>query len=205
MTPQGVFAVCAVAGGTLMIVQFLLSALGWGHAHEGGFDSHDLAGGHDVGHDAAHDDMAAHSTDHDQHAATWFFSVLTFRTVTAGLTFFGLAGLAAEAAHWPTTRSFLAAAAAGGGALYGVHYLMRGLNRLRSDGTIYTHELVGARGQVYLRVPADGQLPGKVHLVFKGRMLEYEAVTEGGELKPSDRVEVVGLAGPEMLRVRRAV
>ena len=40
-----------------------------------------------------HADQAAH------HGSTWLFGVLSFRTITAALAFFGLAGLAAQSAE----------------------------------------------------------------------------------------------------------
>lgn len=189
---EWIYLTAAVVGGTLMIVQFMASLLGFGHGHDFATDGHDFAG-----HDASHD------SDHD-HAANSLFSILTLRTAAAGLTFFGLAGLAAHAASWDAAPSVGTALASGAVAVYCVHTLMRGLHRLRSDGTVYSSQLIGARGQVYLRIPAAAQAAGKVHLVLRGRMLEYEAITQDSdELRPTERVEVVALAGPETVEVKR--
>ena len=87
-----VYLVCAVIGVTLIICQFLLTLLGMGGHHDigGGHDigGHDM-GGHDMaGHDMAGHDATGHDTasDHDNthgSASNWFFSMLTFRTLTA--------------------------------------------------------------------------------------------------------------------------
>src|SRR5258706_16286041 len=80
------YLICALVGGTLVACQFLLTLLGLGGHHDAGGD-HDISG-----HDAGGHDAAGHDTDHDQHvhssAASWFLSVLTFRTLTAGGAFF---------------------------------------------------------------------------------------------------------------------
>src|SRR5664279_2403337 len=116
-----VFAVCSVVGGTILLCQFLMSLAGLGHVF-GDLDcGHDA--GHDGGHDAGHD--ADHPTDdHHTHGSSWLFGVLTFRTIVAALTFFGLAGLAAEASELGAESTLLIALAAGAAALYGVHWLM---------------------------------------------------------------------------------
>src|SRR5260370_31014759 len=84
------YLLCALVGGTLVICQFLLTLLGLGGHHDAGGD-HDISG-----HDAGGHDASGHDTDHDQHvhssAASWFLSVLTFRTLTAGVAFFCLPG-----------------------------------------------------------------------------------------------------------------
>ena len=193
MTSLMIYAMCAVAGGTFMLLQFALSALGLGHGH----DLHD-------GVEAEHSLDGHSGADHHEEHGNWLFGVLTLRTATAGITFFGLAGLAADAAHWSPQAAAGTAIVGGVAAFYGVHYLMRSLHRLRSDGTVYTSQLIGARGQVYLRISASRAARGKVHLVHQGRMLEYEAITSGGELLPNETIEVVAVAGPDTLEVQRA-
>src|SRR5437016_912426 len=83
------FLVCAIVGGTLLLCQFLMSLIGFGDHHDacGDHDFHD-AGGHD-----AHGDHADHGDQAGHH--TWFVGVLTFRSIVAAITFFGLGGLTA--------------------------------------------------------------------------------------------------------------
>src|SRR5260370_34370201 len=106
------YLLCALVGGTLVICQFLLTLLGLGGHHDAGGD-HDISG-----HDAGGHDASGHDTDHDQHvhssAASWFLSVLTFRTLTAGGSFFCPPGRAPPQAAAPMQGWPAAAVAAGG-------------------------------------------------------------------------------------------
>src|SRR5215469_17425610 len=118
------YLTCFLIGATLLVGQFLLSLLGLGHLHE--FDLHDL---HDV---------AGHGLGDHEGEGSWFTGMLTFRTLVAALTFFGLGGLAGlrqwGPEQWPLTLAV--AVAAGGGALMLVGSLMRWLRRQTASGTV---------------------------------------------------------------------
>lgn len=194
-----VFAVCSVVGGTVLVCQFLMSLAGLGHAFG------DVDGGHDVGHDGLHD--AGHDTDHatddhHSHGSSWMFGVLTFRTVVAALTFFGLAGLAAEESELGPESTLLIALAAGAAALYGVHWLMQSLSRLRADGTARVERSVGRPGKVYLRIPASMQGIGKVTVNLGDRTVEYQAVTAGDALPTGASVVVKAVVSSEIVEVK---
>src|SRR5262249_8930891 len=123
------FMTCAVVGGTVLICQFVLTLVGLSgdHGIDFGHDgASDFSGG--AGHDASGGD--AHSTDqggHDaqHHGTSWLFAVVSFRTLVAAITFFGLVGMAARSARQPLGVQLLLATAAGIGAMYGVHWLIR--------------------------------------------------------------------------------
>jgi hypothetical protein len=207
---EPLFLTCAVLGGTVMVAQFLMSLLGWGH-HEGGFD-------HDLGADGGDSTDSAHGVEHDaadQHPSTshahpnggnstWFFGVITFRTVVAALTFFGLSGMASLSAQFEQPTSLLIALASGAVALYAVHAVMQMLYRLRSDGTQRISHALGREATVYLSIPAHGQGAGKVHLSMQNRLLEFEAITSGERVPSGTRVVVTEIAGPSMLKVAPA-
>ncbi len=74
-----VYQVCALVGGTMLVLQTLLMVFGGAGDHDLGHGEGDLAG-HDVGH--VHEGLAD---------LKW----LTLKTIVSALTFFGLAGLAA--------------------------------------------------------------------------------------------------------------
>ncbi|MBI1902779.1 MAG: NfeD family protein [Planctomycetia bacterium] len=193
-----VYGTCAIIGGTVMVCQFLLTLFGLGHdVHDGGGDvGHDFAGDHaggDAGHDASHDD---HHTD-----STWLFGVITFRTVVAALAFFGLAGLAADSAAASPPVTIGIAVVAGLAAMYGVHWMMQFLRKMREEGTVRIHSAVGCTGTVYLRVPGQKSGAGKVTVDVRGREVEYEAMTAGGELATGARVIVVDVLGPDTVEV----
>src|SRR5437868_6657984 len=111
------YQLCAVVGGTIFVGQFVLSVVGLGGDHDlsgdtgadhfGGGDH--LAGGHDA---AGGDHQSSGETSHDA-ATMWFVSLLSFRTVVAAITFFGLAGMAADASGAHPAGSLVVAVLAG--------------------------------------------------------------------------------------------
>ncbi|SRR6266542_3781249 len=187
-----VYLTCALAGGTLLVCQFLLGLLGLG-------DHHDAVGDHDV-HDAGGHDAHGHG-DHDSHNS-WFVGVLTFRSLVAALTFFGLAGLAATVNfNQESARSLAIALAAAVGALFGVAYLMRSLHRLKADGTVRIERAVGQNGTVYLTIPAQKAGVGKVTLSLQNRTVEYQAVTPHQQLPTGSKIVVTAVLGPDTVEV----
>jgi hypothetical protein len=198
---ETIYLVCAIVGGTLLVCQFLLGLLGFG-------DHHDAAGDHDFHDVADHDSHVGHGAQHDDHHDghhSWFLSVLTFRSLVAALTFFGLVGLAAEKNFEQTPPVSLALAVAGGAAaLLGVAYLMRVLHRLKSDGTVRIERAVGQAGTVYLTVPGQRAGVGKVTLKLQNRTVEYQALTPYQQLPTGSKVVVTAVLGPDTVEVAPA-
>jgi membrane protein implicated in regulation of membrane protease activity len=185
-----VYLTCAIVGGTLLVCQFLLGLLGLG-------DHHDAAGDHDAGGHEAH---GGHG-DHDAHNS-WFVGVLTFRSLVAALTFFGLAGLAATVNfNQEPPLSLAIALAAAAGALFGVAYLMRSLHRLKADGTVRIERAVGQSGTVYLTIPAQRAGVGKVTVTLQNRTQEYQAVTPHQQLPTGSKIVVTAVLGPDTVEV----
>jgi len=200
--------ICASLGGTILVCQVVMMVLGLGgglHADTGdggdfAGDVHDVVGGHlggDVHADAAGHDAGADGHDHtgdhgqDTHHSSWLFAMLSFRTLVAAMTFFGLAGLAACSAGASTATVLIVALAAGWAAMYGVYRLMQVLGRLRAEGTVRIERALGQRGSVYLRIPGHRSGCGKIHLNLQNRTMEYSAATEGDEIPTGATVEVV--------------
>ncbi len=83
------FVVCAAIGGTLLLCQLVLTLMGLGG------DAFDLDVDSDVGADVDMDvdmDVDADAGESGHHGSSWIFGVISFRSVVAALTFFGLAG-----------------------------------------------------------------------------------------------------------------
>ena len=191
------YLTCFLIGGTLLVGQFLLSLLGLGHLHD--FGGHD-AGGHEVG---GHDVHTEHGEHDHEGEGSWFASLLTFRTLTAALTFFGLAGLAGYRQWgpdgWPIT---LAVAVAGGcGALLLVARLMHWLRRQTASGTVHIDRAIGQAATVYLTVPAQKAGAGKVQVCVQNRTMEYQAVTPDRELPTGAKVVVVSVVNSDTVEV----
>src|SRR5262245_28311758 len=105
---ETVYLVCAIVGGTLLVCQFVMTLAGLGH--------HDIAGGHDVGHELGHEASGQDSTgDHGEHEhdSSWFVGVLSFRTLVAAVTFFGLVGKVGLASEFTGPATMTLALAAG--------------------------------------------------------------------------------------------
>lgn len=205
---ETLYMICAVAGGTILIVQTVLLVIGGhsdstGDVSDGGLDAgHDIPHGmdHDVGHDAGHDAAQHHESTHDAYQAA-YLKVLTLKTVIAFITFFGLAGMAALRAELTPLPALFIAIGAGSIALYLVAYLMTALSRLQCRGNLWLPNAVGALGKVYLRVPGEHSGAGKVTIVVQGRLMELKAITDGPEIHTGAEVRVVAVSGQNTLDV----
>lgn len=195
------FVLCAVVGGTILVCQFLLTLTGLG----GGADFDGDHGG-DAGHfgdlDTGADAHAALDPG-DGHASSAVFGVLTFRTVVAALAFFGLAGLAADAAGWTPAQSVVTAIGSGLTAMYGVHYLLRLFAHLKSDGTVRLSDALNHDGIVYLRIPEHRTGNGKIHVVLKNQTIELQAETNGPAIPSGAMVRVNQFLGGDVVSVER--
>jgi membrane protein implicated in regulation of membrane protease activity len=189
------FFLCAVAGGTVFVLQFVLAVVGFG--------ADDLDFGGDMPDDIPDDIPDDLSGDlGDAHGSTWLFGVISFRTVVAALLFFGLAGMGSLSAELSWQVALLIAIVAGAAAMYGVHYLMQALYRQRYDGTVRIERTVGRRGTVYVPIPANHTGMGKIQIRTQGRIMEYAAKTAAPErLKTGTTVEVVGVLSPMTVEV----
>lgn len=182
-----VFLVCAILGATLLACEIVAGMLGFGH-------DHDMDTGGDA--DADHGDGHGHGNS--------LFGMLTVRTVTAAVLFFGLGGLTARYYGLEETSAFGLALGAGALALYLVATAMRGLKGLKSDGTARIDRAVGTTGTVYLRVPGARGGSGKVHLMLQNRTVECLAVTAGDELPTGRPIKVVAVVNSDTVEVEAA-
>jgi membrane protein implicated in regulation of membrane protease activity len=217
---DSLFLIAAVVGGTVMICQFALTLMGMG---DDGADAvaddgvGDVDGGGDfdadvgeVG-DAEFGDGADHHTSMStaadaefHHDTSWLFGVLSFRTLIAAAAFFGVTGKAALSSGMAQSTSLVLATLVGLSAMYSMYWLMRGISRLTSSGNERIRNAVGCPATVYIPIPAAQQGAGKVQLSMQNRIVEYQAITEDAEkLKTGENVIVVGVAGSDVVRVRR--
>jgi hypothetical protein len=197
-----IYGLCAVVGGTVLVCQFIMALVGLSGDHDlSDVDADmDFGDAHDAGGHA--DGATADQTHgHGHHSSTWFFGVISFRTVVAALAFFGLTGLAVQSGDSGAGRTLGIAVAAGVAAMYGVHWLMQQMSRLNADGTIGIREAVGQTGTVYLKVQGHNQGAGKITLNLRNRTVEFDARTAGDELPNGTQIVVLGVLGPDMVEV----
>ncbi len=196
------YLLCATLGGTILVVQTILLAVGAGADTDADVDVGDLHDG-DLGHgEVSHGHDLGHGHDHDTaQAADSFLKLLSFKTLVAFVTFFGLGGLATSRSGWDSLPALVVAVCAGCLALYIVAYLMAAMARLQSKGNIDLRNAVGQTGKVYLRVPAEKSGQGKVTVAVQGRRVECKAVTPGPEIPMGAEVRIVGASASDTVEV----
>jgi len=209
-----VFLVCAAFGGTILVLQAIMTLIGLGgdsfHTdvpHDVGGDvGSDFSGG-DAGSDAPAEAHTAETDDGQHHpsqghGSSRLFAVLSFRGIVAAMAFFGLGGLSADAMDLPSQTVLLIAFACGAAAMYGMYCMMQWLGTLHAEGTVHLEHSVGLAATVYLRIPGAKSGAGKIQVNLQNRTMEYLAITAGEPLATGARVVVVGVVNPETVEVR---
>jgi membrane protein implicated in regulation of membrane protease activity len=172
---ETLFLACAVLGGAILVLQILLSLLGMDH-----------------GLGVLHLDLHADAAEG--------LNLLGVRALSAGLTFFGIGGLAGYATPLGLAAALPLALFMGGGAAAGVAAAMRALLRMESDGTVRIERAVGEPATVYLSIPGGRAGMGKVHLKLQDRLVEYQALS-AHPLPTGAQVIVVDVVGPDTVEV----
>ncbi len=173
-TLETIYLGAAVLGGALLLIQIGAALLGGG----------------DVEVDADVDVDAADAGGH-----------LSFRTVVAFVTFFGVAGMAARSSGVERPLSVAIALVAGSLAFWLVGLAMLQLSRLRSSGNVEIRNAVGQEAKVYLAVPAAGSGTGTVTVAIQGRTVQFKAVTSGEAIATGRFCKVVGVHAGDTLEV----
>lgn len=173
-TMQMAYALCAVAGGLIVLLQLGLGLMG--------------AGGDEV-------DL---ELDLETDAGLHLFSV---RTVSAFLTVFGLVGWIGTLEGWPRGITFTASFLSGSSVLMVVAVLLKMQRRLHSSGNMEAGSAVGTLARVYLSIPGGGKGNGKITVVAQGRTNEYPAFTRGKALPMGTTVRVLRMTAPGTFEV----
>ncbi|MGN0818761.1 MAG: NfeD family protein [Candidatus Coproplasma sp.] len=125
-------------------------------------------------------------------------SIFTVKTITAFLAVGSWAGLLTgtlldESLAWV---SVIVAVATGLAAMLGVAFAIRGILKLQCNGAFDAEKLVGKTATVYVSIPPARSGRGKITLEAQGRFTEYDAVTDGQDRIPCDRVvEIFSVEG----------
>lgn len=130
-----------------------------------------------------------------------FFTVQGFITF---LTIFGWSGIICYSSTSNLILSVIIALVLGALAMLGVAKIMQLSGRLAQNGTINMRNLLGAKGTVYLVIPATGEGKGKVNITTEERCLEFDAITDGKDPIPNgEAVRVTDIRTGNLLVVEK--
>lgn len=208
----------AIIGGTALAFQFVLMLFGFGD--DGGDMSadagdvatggdlaagSDLDAGGDIAGDHHHAGWAeAGDADLGHPGAHWFYEMLSLRTISAAVTFFGLAGKTAQARGMNDVPALVVALAAGGGAMYGVYWLFKQVYKVQHAGNENVRHAVGLPAKVYVPIPAGRAGIGKVMFRLQDRTVEYQALSDEPErLRTGEEVIITGIVNSDTVCVAR--
>lgn len=192
-----VFVISAVVGGTVLLVQFVLTLVGLG----GDALDLDLPEGVDADGDFGGDIDTDVDADLGHTDSSWMFGLVSTRTLTAAMAFFGLGGLAAQSAGASPPMALGVAIAAAVAAMVAVYWLMRGLMSLKAEGTARIQHAVGRHATVYVTIPAETSGQGKIQMNLQGRTMEYLALTPGHALPPGTKIVVTNIIASDTVEV----
>ncbi len=214
MILESIYFYAALVGGTILAFQFVLMLIGWSDgdgalgdgAHGAGSAGGDAGAGDSFhGHGSGHGHSHAGSDASAQHVGHWFYEMLSLRTISAAVTFFGLTGKAALAQGVHPVPTLLLALVAGYAALAGVFWLFKQVFRLQHAGNENVRLAVGLPATVYVPIPANRAGAGKVTFRLQNRIVEYQAVTdEGDRLATGEKVVVESVVSNDTVSVTRA-
>jgi len=181
MTLNTIYLICAIAGGTILVLRIILTVIGLDH----GADAVDTV---DVGHDAI-----------DGHVGSGM-NLLSLQSLAGFFTMFGLVGLGLLQAQLAPIWSLLGALVAGGITAWATAFIFFQMGRLQSEGNMVISDAIGQVGTVYLTIPEKGS--GVVTVTVKDTLRNLDAVSENGRRIPTGAiVRVVSITAGKILVV----
>lgn len=182
-----IYTVCAIAGGTVLALRFLLMLFGLDHGDVGvDFDASvdvDLDGHLDAGHDGG-----------------GVFTFLSVQSISGFFTMFGLVGLGLLQINASDVLSLVGALAAGVFTAWCTGMIFLAMRRLQSEGTLVISNAIGQTGTVYLTIPETGS--GSVSIAVQGSLRNLDAISENGRRIPTGSIiKVVGITAGKILVV----
>ena len=206
----------AIPATVILLIQVLMLLFGFGHDGTGinpsdasGIDGFGGADGFDGSLDTGAHDINADIPDIDYGDGSSAGSVgtMNFFTVQGIITLlcvFGWAALVTFKLTGNTIASVIIGAVLGIAGMIGVAKLLSASRKLAQNGTLNMNNLLGASGTVYLVIPADGESRGKVSVSSGERLVEFDAITEGGEPLPDGTpIRVTDIRGGNLLVVEK--
>lgn len=171
---EKVFWLIGGIASALLIVQTLLSMIGFDADTDADFDGADLSGD---------------------------FTVFSFKSMMAFLAFFGWMGVVGLGRGWTMGIVLVAAAGAGLVAMVMVAYMLFQFQKLETSGTMRIEDALLKEGEVYLTIPALGEGTGMVSMEVSGSIRELSAVSSGSAIRTGEKIKVVDIIDDHVLLV----
>ena len=119
-------------------------------------------------------------------------NLYTFRNFVNFFLGFGWAAILLRPSVKSTGLLVVVAVLVGIALVVAVMYLFKWLSSMQQSGNINIYkEAVGCQGKCYLIIPGERSGEGKVQITIQGAVREYNAVTDGDEIKTGASVKVI--------------
>ena len=119
-------------------------------------------------------------------------NLYTFRNFVNFFLGFGWTAILLQDSVKSTGLRVVVAVLVGVALVVAVMYLFKWLSSMQQSGNINVYKAaVGCQGTCYLRIPAERSGEGKVQITIQGAVREYNAVTDGDEIKTGTSVKVI--------------
>ena len=164
---------CAVFGGALFILMFILTLVGIGHDAECDCEIHDG----DIGE----------------------VSVLSIKGIIAFITFYGLSGLCFKFSSW---GGWLVSVFCGVVMMFVTAGVISLVLKLQHSGNVKPETLVGYPGNVYLTIPGENKPGGQVTVTLSGSTRVVSAVADE-TIETGAAVTVESYLGDNLYKVVR--
>ena len=182
MALNTIYLICAVAGGTILVLRTILMFAGLDHG-----DSPDTT--IDLNHDGVMDGHAGGGV-----------NFLSLQSIASFFTMFGLVGMGLLQIRVSNALSLAGALAAGIFTAWVTGMIFWQMQKLQSEGTLVISNAIGQTGTVYLTIPEIGT--GVVTVTVQGAQRTLDAVSEHGLRIPTGSVvRVVGVTAGKILVV----
>lgn len=179
-----------LASSLIFVIQTVMTFLG--ASHDGDFDINTDADAPDIA-DTDGDATVDHSTG---------MNLLTLRNFVNFFLGFGWAAVLLRGSVASTGLLMVISIIVGAVLVFLVMMLFRGLARMQQSGNINIFKsAIGCQGTVYLTIPAGRSGEGKVQIVINESVREYDAVTDGEELRTGTAIHVVNVVNTTTLLV----
>ncbi len=138
----------------------------------------------------------------DMHAGPSGMNLYTFRNLINFLLGFGWTAILLSTSVRSTVLLLVIAIVVGIALVVLVMYLFKWLSGMQQSGNINVYKsAVGCQGTVYLTIPAERSGEGKVQISIQGAVREYNAQTDGEEIRTGTPIKVVEVINPGTLLV----